>query len=223
VLQPQRDLEYDPTLYQRDRGELDWDQRSIGTTAVLAGDGSSINPTKSAYYANPSGRGSPAPPYGRASPAPSAYDRYSSRGPMHHPNASGEIELARIDTNADQLPLLMSQQGYFDGAPPRPVSGQHYQQSSPGRATPPPGAPRMSPSGQYPPAPMMYRNEGDSYREAPLHRPFPHQQSSLSLQSRQAPSSYSAPQPPHSRTPSAYSSLQGGDAQNIAGRGTYRQ
>jgi hypothetical protein len=211
----QRDLEYDPTLYQRDRGELDWDQRSIGTTNILAGDGASLGPTKSMFYANPSGRGSPAPAYGRGSPAPSVYDRYMARGPMHHPGASSEIELSRIDSNADQLPLLMSQQGYFDGAPPRPVSDQYYQQSPPGGSTPP-GVmqPRMSPQTQYPPAPTAYRGEGDGYREAPVHRPYPRQSSNLSTHSRQAPSYTSRP-------PSNYSSSQGGDS--MAGRGVYRQ
>jgi len=192
---------------------------------MLGGDGSSIGPSKSTFYADPSGRGSPAPAFGRASPAPSVYDRYMTRAPAHHPGASSEIELSRIDANADQLPLLMSQQGYFEGAPPRPVSGQYYQQGPRGGATPPPGPMphRISPQGQYPPAPTMYRNEGDAYREAPVHRPYPHppnrHQSNLSLQSQQAPSSYSVP---HSRSPSAYSALPGADSQNMAGRGTYR-
>jgi len=71
------------------------------------------------FYADPSGRGSPAPAYGRGSPAPSAYDRYASKGSTHHPGASSDIELYRIDTNADQLSLLVSQQGYFDRPPRR--------------------------------------------------------------------------------------------------------
>jgi len=204
----QRDLEYDPTLYQRDRGELDWDQRSIGTTNILAGDGASVGPSKSMFYANPSGRGSPAPAFGRESSAPSVYDRYMARGPL----GASDIELARIDSNADQLPLLMSQQGYFDGAPARPPSGQYYPQ---GPQASPPGMmqPRTSPQAQYPPAPSAYR-EGDGYREAPVHRPHPHHRpsSNLSQHSRQAPSYTSRP-------PSNYS--QGSD--NMAGRGVYRQ
>ncbi|TFY53935.1 hypothetical protein EVG20_g9911, partial [Dentipellis fragilis] len=32
----QRDLEYDPAQYQRDRGELDWDARSVSTTNMLS-------------------------------------------------------------------------------------------------------------------------------------------------------------------------------------------
>ena len=80
----QQDLEYDPQLYQRDRGELDWDQRSVSSTTMLNDNGSvaQLNPT------------------GRASPAPSrlaGYDRYLASGPQP------EIELSRLD---DQQPLL---------------------------------------------------------------------------------------------------------------------
>jgi hypothetical protein len=202
----QRDLEYDLTLYQRDRGELDWDQRSIATTHILGGE------PQSQFYANPSGRGSPAPSaFGRASPAPT-YDRYLARGPTHS-NAASEIELSHINaSNPDQLPLLMTQQGYFDGAPPPAVSGPHYQHSplsgSPHSGTPGGGA-------QYPPAPAMYRNEGDGYREAPVHRPYPHnrQTSNYSQHSRETPS--------HS-SQAHYSQVNGNQPPNMAGRGVYR-
>lgn len=72
----QSDLEYDPALYRRDRGELDWDQRSIATA---------LDATT-----------------GRDSPAPSlpGYNRYLAQGP----STDSEIELARFD--ADQQPLL---------------------------------------------------------------------------------------------------------------------
>jgi hypothetical protein len=185
-------------------------------SGMMGGDASSIGPAKSTFYADPSGRASPAPAYGRGSPAPSVYERYMSRGPIqqHHPHASSEIELARMDATAvDQLPLL--QQGYYDGAPQRPTSSQYFQQPPP---PPPPGMrppSRMSPQGQYPPAgPVMYGDAPIAMNRPQLHQ----QQSSFSLQSRQAPSSYSTH--PHSRTPSAYS--QGGEPQNMAGRGTYR-
>ncbi|KAI0251134.1 DUF221-domain-containing protein [Lactifluus subvellereus] len=74
----QNDLEYDPVLYRRDRGELDWDQRSIAT-------------------ALDSTAGFPAS--GRNSPAPSlpGYGRYLAQG-------HSEIELARFDP--DRQPLL---------------------------------------------------------------------------------------------------------------------
>jgi hypothetical protein len=79
----QNDLEYDPILYQRDRGELDWDQRSIATALDSAA-------------------GFPAG--GRHSPAPSlaGYNRYLNHGSR----GGSEIELARIDL--DQQPLLPS-------------------------------------------------------------------------------------------------------------------
>jgi calcium permeable stress-gated cation channel len=77
----QNDLEYDPALYRRDRGELDWDQRSIAT-------------------ALDSTTGYPAG--GRDSPAPSlpGYARYLTQGP----GADSEIELSRFEP--DQQPLL---------------------------------------------------------------------------------------------------------------------
>ncbi|KAI0919073.1 hypothetical protein AcW1_003454 [Taiwanofungus camphoratus] len=79
----QRDLEYDPALYQRDRGELDWDQRSMSSTNYLGSDN----------YVG-----------GRASPAPSkfaGYDQYLANGPQ------AEIEMTRLDY--DQQPLLTAQ------------------------------------------------------------------------------------------------------------------
>ena len=41
----QQDLEYDPALYQRDRGEDDWDTRSISSTNLLSERGASPAPT----------------------------------------------------------------------------------------------------------------------------------------------------------------------------------
>jgi calcium permeable stress-gated cation channel len=75
----QNDLEYDPALYRRDRGELDWDQRSVAT-ALDSG----------------------FPAGGRDSPAPSlpGYARYLAQGP----SMDSEIELSRFDP--DQQPLL---------------------------------------------------------------------------------------------------------------------
>lgn len=89
----QADLEYDPALYQRDRGELDWDARSVSSSNLLMQDDKSL-------YA---GRA--------ASPAPSKtldYNRYLQHGATQ----SGDIELARLD----QVPLLNAQTpaGYFD-------------------------------------------------------------------------------------------------------------
>ena len=78
----QRDLAYDPVLYQRDRGD-DWETQSIASSNMLSD-------TKSLYEG------------GRASPAPGKalnYDRYLAYGPQP------EIEMARLDI-PDNQPLL---------------------------------------------------------------------------------------------------------------------
>jgi hypothetical protein len=69
----QNDLEYDPVLYRRDRGELDWDQRSISSTNML-------DNSKPAFYANDNSSG-----------RLPGYDRYLAQGP-----AQPDIELSQI-------------------------------------------------------------------------------------------------------------------------------
>ncbi|KAJ3839617.1 hypothetical protein F5878DRAFT_716970 [Lentinula raphanica] len=75
----QRDLEYDPALYRRDRGELDWDARSMASTTLMS-DAVSISPSQMQP-------GSSLP----------GYDRYLATGP-------GAYELSRMDSQ--QEPLL---------------------------------------------------------------------------------------------------------------------
>ena len=200
----QRDLEYDPTLYQRDRGEQDWDARSMATANIL-GDGPSLHASKSQFYANSSRTGSP---------APSVYDRYMVRGPVKHNISGSEIELNRMgDPSADRLPLLNNQQeGYFE-APPVP---QQQQQQQSTQQFQPYSSPHAPPQSQYPP---MYRNEGDGYREAPIHRPYPHERQNSGHLPQQAPS-YNLP--PHSRHMSGYPQYSNESQQNMAGRGVYR-
>ncbi|KAG8742312.1 hypothetical protein FRC10_001670 [Ceratobasidium sp. 414] len=82
----QHDLEMDTTLYQRDRGELDWDARSMASTAMLD-DAASISQQKAGFYSS----------------RPSGYDRYMTHGPSA--SNGSDIELARMDST-DQLPLL---------------------------------------------------------------------------------------------------------------------
>lgn len=198
----QRDLEYDPQLYRRDRGELDWDARSMASTNVLAGDGASLYASKSTFYAN-SRSSSPAPPL----PPSDSYNRYIAQGPGHHLAQNSEIEMSRIGgPSSDHLPLLTTQQGYFDGAS-APVPQYPQQRNSP----------YHSPQSQYPPAPAMYSNESDGYRQAPIHRPYPHgrQMSNLSLSPSNAPA--------HNRNQSHYSQLSGGgEAAGVAGRGVFK-
>ena len=87
----QSDLEYDPALYRRDRGD-DWDTRSIASSNML-------QETKSVYGSDP---------IRATSPAPSkllGYDRYMAHGPGHP-----EIEMARLDI-PDNQPLLNQVRG----------------------------------------------------------------------------------------------------------------
>lgn len=78
----QTDLEYDPVMYQRDRGELDWDRRSITSVAILS-DGPQSNYAPSVTSKN------------------WAYDNYLANGPA---GAQSEIELGKYDPM--QTPLL---------------------------------------------------------------------------------------------------------------------
>jgi calcium permeable stress-gated cation channel len=113
----QSDLEYDPALYRRDRGEVDWDQRSIATTLDAF------------------------PASGRNSPAPSlpGYGRYMAHGP-----SSSEIELTRFDP--DRQPLLPATllPGAVDvgqSGQPLPYSSPQPPYAAPpgGQYPPPPG------------------------------------------------------------------------------------
>ncbi|GJJ08472.1 hypothetical protein Clacol_002690 [Clathrus columnatus] len=108
----QRDLEYDPMLYQRDRGELDWDQRSIASSGMM-----NLQPG----------------PYsdGRASPAPNkllGYENYLTNGP-------GQVEKLPLLHPTDSLPSLgrmdsaTSLPGYAQQVPvtdTNPMAGMHY-------------------------------------------------------------------------------------------------
>ncbi|KAI6148386.1 hypothetical protein BKA82DRAFT_4136393 [Pisolithus tinctorius] len=143
----QRDLEYDPALYKRDRGELDWDARSMASAAIFGhrpSESASAYQQKAAFYA--AGGES-----GRSSPAPANYSRTITQS---------EIELSPLGQSADNLPLLRDREyGY-------PM----------GRQTPPPIPtlpPRFaSPTPPYAPGDAVHSAE--EFREAPLHRPYTH-------------------------------------------------
>ncbi|EIW54410.1 DUF221-domain-containing protein [Trametes versicolor FP-101664 SS1] len=224
----ERDLEYDPALYRRDRGD-DWDARSVSSSNLLA---------------------DPKVPYaesGRGSPAPSkfaGYDRYLASGPQP------EIEMTRLDTTSDVQPLLPHQQapGYFD---PGAASRSNIDLGAYDYSTPP-----LSDNAGTPLVPAAYPN--DAYREAPLHRPYPTQtySSNYSPQSQYPPQQYPqqqyspqqqyppqqySPQPqyqgqsrmtpsPQLRSPDSYfgqppaapPGLNDGGDGNMAGRGAHR-
>ncbi|KAF8839103.1 DUF221-domain-containing protein [Paxillus ammoniavirescens] len=168
----QQDLEYDPALYQRDRGELDWDARSMASTAIFGHhhrDSSSAHHQKTHHFAGSMNGG-------RASPAPSAFERYAAKGAS---NSSSAIELSRLGQSVDHLPLLNDPGYNFTGQIQPPLPGY----SSPGRMTPPPrfASPAPLPPTrfaspaplQYSPQSGMHRSPIEGYREAPLHRPYP--------------------------------------------------
>lgn len=158
----QNELEYDPALYQRDRGELDWDQRSISSTTYLGGDGQSPYPGKSGNYI-------PSP----VTPRPLDYDAYLAHGPQ----PIEDIELSRFDSRVDQLPLLQRQQNYamgdFYGEAPGASSASLPVYHSPDSDYQPyRDHDTMAP--HVPPLPPMTRAPtSDGYREAPVHRPYP--------------------------------------------------
>jgi hypothetical protein len=108
----QRDLEYDPQLYQRDRGEVDWDARSIASTNIL----SDYSPKLQGYSISRSG-------------TPTGFDSYMARGPAGQQQQQHDIELTRLDSTADlHQPLLRGQHPQFQrqmsDRPTTPVS--HY-------------------------------------------------------------------------------------------------
>lgn len=169
----QRDLEYDPALYGRDRGELDWDARSMASAAIFGhnrGDSASVYHQQMHYHA-----GSMAG--GRASPAPSAFERYTNRTPMD-PSA---IELSRLGSSVDHLPLLNDNYNPGDVPNPDPLAGPRPRYASPDPMMRPPSQfvspvpqapPRLS-SLQYPPQAGSQYSPVEGYREVPLHRPYP--------------------------------------------------
>ncbi|GLB37747.1 putative cytosolic domain of 10TM putative phosphate transporter [Lyophyllum shimeji] len=92
----QNDLEYDPILYQRDRGELDWDTQSVSSAVLLSP--SSIHSGSMAAGIDP----------GWSNPE---YQNYLAHGP-NSPIALGTL----LELRADQRPLLRAQHGYRQGS-----------------------------------------------------------------------------------------------------------
>jgi hypothetical protein len=90
----------DPALYQRDRGEADWDARSVNATTILGDGSSNLSHSKSGLYSS------------RDQPA--GYDQYMQQGlrrtgtPVGTGLAPGGYEMTRLGSEAN-LPLLASQ------------------------------------------------------------------------------------------------------------------
>jgi len=154
----QTDLEYDPTLYQRDRGEADWDARSVGTGTMLSDDfsraGSPVLKQSNTFGSNPE------------------LESYMRHGPKSSLSASqSNIELSRLDLNrtGDDLPLLAH------NYPPRASPPNEYPPTSR-----PYGTPRHSasvstlndrdPRQQTLPPPLPTIT--DQYRSASPQRPY---------------------------------------------------
>ncbi|KAF8891775.1 DUF221-domain-containing protein [Infundibulicybe gibba] len=87
----QMDLEYDPILYQRDRGELDWDTQSIASTNAL-----SVDYSKSQLIGTPNSN--------------MDLNRYYASGPSSPMPTSTPLELL---TDQRQLLATGQQPGYF--------------------------------------------------------------------------------------------------------------
>jgi hypothetical protein len=168
----QRDLEYDPQLYQRDRGELDWDARSVASGSVLGHHGTpSTSTLKGPFYANPQSSMSAVP----------GYNGYLAHGP----GVQSDIELNQLRYSQDNLPLLNHQQQQVhhyqqsSGSPYHsPQQGSQVYRYPPSQGASPMIDPTMPPS-------MHQMGDGDGgSRGAPVHRPSPiSRQSSAAWQS----------------------------------------
>ncbi|KZT53055.1 DUF221-domain-containing protein [Calocera cornea HHB12733] len=120
----QNDLEYDPRLYQRDRGEDDWDARSFASTAVMG----SPQDTQPTFVPLVDGH------HILEKPKMPGYDAYMHHGPGHQAGASttslassqDDAELNRLDYHVDDSRPLLNRQISGDLLVPRPNSPMTY-------------------------------------------------------------------------------------------------
>ena len=204
----QHDLEYDPALYQRDRGEDDWDNQSISSSNLLSDRGASPAPTmvgmKNAQM-----------------------DKYLAMG------QPSEYEMSRLGPGEpDQLPLLgqhfnasMYDQRLNVSNPsiapsplgtPRMSYGQHPQYPDVARDMPYREAPTHRP-GQISRGPSTFTYSDDPARSATQGYPPPI--------SRNV-SDHDDPQDPRQSQffdPNRLSHGRSGSDQNMAGRGSWRR
>jgi hypothetical protein len=114
ILLVQNDLEYDPALYRRDRGELDWDARSMASTTMF--DPPSSPPLgKHHYHAS-----------NTSLTRLTGYDRYLASGAQPSPS---DIELSKMDSI--QQPLLSPQSNDYFQHHQALVSQQSFSPSLP--------------------------------------------------------------------------------------------
>ena len=220
----QEELEYDPAMYQRDRGEMDSDQKSMSSMNLLADAGS--------YYSSKQ-------PYANSGGVGAGYEQYLAHGPT-----ASDIEMSRLDSRGtgDQLPLLAEQKvlqqhpqtGYFDqmryqaGTPGAQSQTSlpaynhtfgsgfgygHERENGSQASLPryPPGVPVPQASQPQYPQQVQYGLYGE--REAPIHRP---QQNQQQHQQSILPSrSYTPTQSPSATSPYDDAALSGNNHSNI--------
>ncbi|KAK0460961.1 DUF221-domain-containing protein [Desarmillaria tabescens] len=201
----QRDLEYDPVQYQRDRGELDWDARSMNSTVML--DNGPPNPNF----------------YGSSTTLLNSYDRdrYLAGGSSSTPPAEN-FELTTMDSPRE--PLLsprsqmyyQQQQGYDSSQSLAPsIPPTMYNDGAMREA--PVHRPQGSQSSFHAGVPMD--RTMSSFQQERSGSPFVERRSGSPLDDRTAsprPYANQQRQYSHDRGPS-------GGSGNMAGRGAYRE
>lgn len=139
----------DPALYERDRGEADWDARSVNATTTLGGGSSNLSHSKSGLYG------------GRDQPA--GYDQYMQQGlhrtgtPVATGLAPGGYEMATLGSEAN-LPLLASRSN--TSFPGHSANGSQYSLQDHSPSVGPGGGPSYfsSPAQGNPPYPTQERS-----------------------------------------------------------------
>ncbi|KAI0685812.1 hypothetical protein C8T65DRAFT_747723 [Cerioporus squamosus] len=193
----ERDLEYDPALYRRDRGD-DWDTQSISSTNLLS-------ETKSMY-----------PDARSASPAPSkilGYDRQPLLNSSGYFDANMAASRSNVDLGYTTTPLSENAHTpLIPNAYPNDAQFTPPQQYSPPQEYAPPqqyaSAQQYAPPQQYPP-----QRPYSPAQQYPAHGRYP-SQPGMGSQRASPDSSYGHPAAPPP-------GLDGGEP-NMAGRGAHR-
>ncbi|KAF9031214.1 DUF221-domain-containing protein [Hymenopellis radicata] len=230
----QADLEYDPVMYQRDRGELDWDARSMASTMM---DGpSTLQHAPSQFYASSTTllNGYERERYLASGPGSSApSENYelttldSPRQPLLSPASQAFYQQQGASSSQSfmQTPPVMYNDG---GVREAPVHRPSQQSPGPQMHIPPQRQGSYDSRSQSP-SPYLERNDPRSqspYMESPRSQsPFTMERNASSFDPRSA-----SPRPPPSYTQGQYSShgqhpsqqhSRGGSG-NLAGRGAFR-